>query len=311
MNCTTRNCSTRKRVLIFLLLFPGLLLLAAGTRADTPSPVAPGAALQRLAGGFSFTEGPACDMSGNVFFTDQPNDKIWEWSAAGKLSLFLTPTGRANGLCFDRAGGLWACADERNQLRRIAPDGKAAVVVRDAGGKRLNGPNDVWLGPGGGLYFTDPFYKRPYWTHGTSEQPGQYVFYLSPDHRTLIPVATDLAVPNGLIGTPDGKTLYVSDLGAGKTYTYAVGKDGTLTGKRLFCPLGSDGMTIDSAGNVYLTGEGVTVFSRDGQQIAQIAVPEDWTANVCFGGRDRRTLFVTASHGLYALQMRTRGVGSQ
>ncbi|MGI4791865.1 MAG: SMP-30/gluconolactonase/LRE family protein [Janthinobacterium lividum] len=117
--------------------------------------------------------------------------------------------------------------------------------------------------------------------------------------------------PNGIIGTPDGKTLYVADIGAGKTYVYAIAKDGALLDKRLFCSLGSDGMTIDSAGNVYLTGHGVTVFNKSGTQIAQIPVPENWTGNICFGGTDRKTLFITASKSVYSLAMRVHGVGSQ
>ena len=295
---------------ITLLSALAALLLASALHA-APGPLAPGATLQKLAGGFAFTEGPACDAHGNVFFTDQPNDRIMEWSAAGKLSVFLSPCGRSNGLCFDARGDLWACADERNQLWRITPSGKVTVVIKDGGGKLLNGPNDVWIRPDGGLYLTDPFYKRDYWQRGPMEQPGQYVFFLAPDHKTLTSVATDLTQPNGIIGTPDGKTLYVSDIGAGRTYAYDIQKSGALAGKRLFCSLGSDGMTIDSAGNVYLTGHGVSVFDKVGQQVAHIPVAEDWTGNVCFGGADRRTLFITASKGLYAVRTRTHGVGSQ
>ena len=121
----------------------------------------------------------------------------------------------------------------------------------------------------------------------------------------------DLKQPNGVIGTPDGKTLYVADIGAKKTYAYDIRPDGTLANKQLFCELGSDGMTIDNEGNVYLTGKGVTVFDKTGQQIEHIDVPEGWTANVCFGGADRQTLFITASKGLYAIRTRTHGVGSQ
>ena len=121
----------------------------------------------------------------------------------------------------------------------------------------------------------------------------------------------DLKQPNGIIGTPDGKLLYVADIGAGKTYRYHIQADGTLTEKKLFCELGSDGMTIDNEGNIYLTGKGVSVFDPAGKKIEQIDVPEAWTANVCFGGKDRRTLFITASKGLYGSQMTVRGVDSQ
>ncbi len=288
-----------------------LSLAGLPARAADKSAIAPGAQLQKLAGDFTFTEGPACDGNGNVFFTDQPVDKIYEWSVDGKLSVFMQPSGRSNGLCFDRDGNLWACADETNQLWLITPQRKTSVMIEKYGGKFLNGPNDVWVRPDGGVYVTDPFYKRDYWKRGPIEQAGQYVFYLAPDHHTLTPVAEDMKQPNGIIGTPDGKTLYVADIGGGKTYSYHIEKDGTLTGKKLFCSMGSDGMTIDSDGNVYLTGRGVTVFDKTGQQIDQIPVNEAWTGNVCFGGKDRHTLFITASKGLYSMRMRTYGVGSQ
>jgi len=273
--------------------------------------IAPGAQVEKLAGDFKFTEGPASDAQGNVYFTDQPNDRILKWSVDGKLTTFMQPCGRSNGLCFDARGNLWACADEKNELWRIAPDGKATVVVKDYQGKLLNGPNDVWIRPDGGMYFSDPFYKRPYWNRGPMEQDCQAVYFLAPDHKKLTRVAGDLQQPNGIIGTPDGKTLYVTDIRGKKTYVYDIQADGSVANKRLFCEMGSDGMTLDSEGNVYLTGRGVTVFDRAGKQIEEIAVPEKWTANVCFGGKDGHTLFITASTGFYGLRMRVKGAASQ
>ena len=140
------------------------------------------------------------------------------------------------------------------------------------------------------------------------EQDGQHVYFLSPDRKRLIRVTRDLEQPNGIIGTPDGRTLYVADIRAGKTYAYDIRPDGSLARKRLFCGMGSDGMTIDNEGNVYLTGRGVTVFDRTGKQIDHIDVPERWTANVCFGGPERDHLFITASKSLYRIRMRVRGV---
>lgn len=291
-------------------LVVGLLCMETNLSAESPV-IAPGAELEKLAGEFKFTEGPAADAEGNVYFTDQPNDRILKWSTDGELSTFLQPSGRSNGLYFDADGNLWACADEKNELWRIDPEGNVTVVVKDYGGKLLNGPNDLWIRPDGGIYFTDPFYKRDYWDRGPEEQDVQGVYYLSSDRTSLIRVADDLEQPNGIIGTPDGRTLYVADIRAGKTYAYNVQDDGTLANKRLFCELGSDGMTLDSEGNVYLTGRGVTVFDADGKQIEHIEVPERWTANVCFGGPDRRTLFITASTGLYTLKMRVAGADSQ
>lgn len=274
--------------------------------------IADGAKVEKLSGEFEFTEGPAADAEGNVYFTDQPNDRILKWSTDGKLTEFMKPAGRSNGLTFDREGHLLACADEQNQLWSIDPAGKPTVLVKEYDGKLLNGPNDVWVRPDGGIYFTDPLYPRPYWERSAkTQQPGEYVYFLSADRKTLKPLATDLKQPNGIIGTADGKALYVADIGDHKTYSYTIAADGSLADKKLFCEMGSDGMTIDNQGNVYLTGNGVTVFDKNGKKIEQINIPEKWTANVCFGGKDRDTLFITASKGLYAVRTRVKGTDSQ
>jgi gluconolactonase len=260
---------------------------------------------------FKFTEGPAVDKAGNVFFTDQPNDKIWKYGTDGKLSVFLEKSGRANGLYFDAQGNLLACADEQNQLWSIAPDGKVTVLLKDVQGHQLNGPNDLWLHPTkGDIYFTDPYYQRDYWTRTKpDENLGGQKLYLLPKGQTQAVVADDqLRKPNGIIGTPDGRQLYVADIEANKTYRYQIGADGKLTGRQLFVEQGSDGMTIDNEGNVYLTGKGVTVYNPAGQQIQHIDVPADWTGNVCFGGKDRKVLFITASEAVYVLPMRVHGV---
>jgi gluconolactonase len=272
--------------------------------------IAPGAKLERLAGGFAFTEGPTCDQAGDVFFVDQPNNRIMEWTTAGKLSTFMQPSGYANGMCFDANGNLIACADEHNELWSIAPDKKVTVLIKDYQGKYLNGPNDVWVAPNGAMYITDPFYQRKWWDHDTMALTNQEVFYLSPDRRNLKRVTDDLKKPNGITGTPDGKTLFVADIGAGQTWCYDIQPDGSLTNKTLFCKMGSDGMTIDEEGDIYITGRGVTVFDNTGKQIEHIDVLEPWTANVSFGGKDHRTLFITASTSLYSLQLRVKGANS-
>jgi gluconolactonase len=294
-----------------------LLLQTAVFSADDQI-IAPGAKLEKLADGFSFTEGPAADAQGNVLFTDQNNNRILKWSVDGKLSTFMEPSGRSNGMAFDRQGNLWACADEKNELWRIDPAGKITVVVKDYEGKTLNGPNDVWVRADGGVYFTDPLYPRPWWPKEKVERAKEATYYLPPDGKKLICVTDDLKKPNGIIGTPDGKALYIADIGASKTYQYDIQSDGTLMNKKLFCELGSDGMTIDDRGNVYLTGrgpgatgKGVTVFDKTGKQIEHIDVPEQWTANVCFGGKDGRMLFITATKGFYGIRMNVKGVGSQ
>ena len=223
----------------------------------------------------------------------------------------MEPCGRSNGLCFDKDGKLWACADEKNELWRIDMKSKEKIVVaKDFGGKLLNGPNDVWVDDKGGAYFTDPFYKRPYWKRGPKEQDKQALYYVTPAGK-LTRVDDDYGQPNGLVGTPDGKTLYVADIGKNKTYAYDIESGGTLKNRRLFCELGSDGMTLDADGNVYLTGRGVIVFDKTGKKLTTIEVPEPWTANVCFGGKDMKSLFITASKGLYSVRMRVKGAARQ
>jgi gluconolactonase len=286
-----------------LVLFTGFILCASLPLVAAEGVVAPGAKLEKLSGNFAFTEGPTRDRAGNVFFVDQPNDRIMEWSVDGKLSTFMQPSGRANGMYFDAQGNLIACADEHNQLWSISPDKTVTVLATNFQGKYLNGPNDVWVAPNGAMYITDPFYKRPWWDHTTMALTNEEVFYLSPDRKNLAMVTDDLKKPNGITGTPDGKNLFVSDIQANQTWRYDIQPDGSLTNKKIFCALGSDGMTIDEQGNLYLTGRGVTVFDKTGKQIDHIDVPENWTANVCFAGKDRKTLFITASKSLYSIQL--------
>jgi gluconolactonase len=292
-------------------------LAGAEATAGENGVTAPGAKVEKLSGEFQFTEGATCDREGNVYFTDQPNDRIMKWSVDGKLSVFMKPANRSNGMMFDPKGNLYSCADEKNELWLITPQKKVTVLVKEYKGKLLNGPNDVWIRPDGGLYFTDPWYKRDWWKRGPQEQEVQGVYFLAPEKKAakqpggperLSRVIDDLKTPNGITGTPDGKTLYVSDLAGERTYAYDIRPDGSLGNKRLFCEMGSDGMTIDSEGNVYLTGKGVTVLDKAGKRIDHIPVPENWSANVCFGGKDRKTLFITASKGLYAVKMRVKGV---
>ncbi len=256
---------------------------------------------------FAFTEGPAVDKAGNVFFTDQPNDKIWKYDTDGNLSIFAEKMGRANGMYFDNSGNLISCSDEKNQIWSITPDGKATVVVNDFNGKRFNGPNDVWVHPNGNMYFTDPQYKRSYWLQMPDIEGERVYFFNKKDNKVSL-VASNMKKPNGIVGTPDGHLLYVADIGDNKTYRYTINADGSLGSPALFAEQGSDGMTIDNRGNIYLSGNGVTVYNPSGNKIADIPVPEKWTANVCFAGSKKDHLFITASQGVYILPMNVKGV---
>lgn len=258
---------------------------------------------------FTFTEGPAVNAKGDVYFTDQPNNQIWKYDTDGKLSLFMNKAGRANGTYFDHHGQLVVCADENNELWSVSKSKKVKVLLSNVDGKKLNGPNDLWIDAKGGIYFTDPYYQRDYWTRKKGEIEGQKVYYLPAGKQAKVRiVAEDVTKPNGIVGSADGKYLYVADIQRNKTYRYTIAENGDLTGQTQIINQGSDGMTIDSKGNFYLTGKGVFIFNPEGVQIGHIEVKEPWTANVCFGGKNRSDLFITASTAVYTIPMQVKGV---
>ena len=267
------------------------------------SVVARGAKVEKLAGGFAFTEGPAVDAEGNIFFTDIPKNRIHKWSLDGRVSTFREDSGGANGLFFDEGGNLFACQMLDRRLVSIDRKGKVTVLADKYGNKRLNSPNDLWIRPDGGIYFTDPRYGA----RDDLEQDGEHVYYLDSDRKALLRVVDDMVRPNGVTGTADGKLLYVGDQAGNKTYVYTINADGTLSNKKLFAAEGSDGMTIDNEGNIYLTTRAVSVYSSAGERIETIEIPERPT-NVCFGGKDRKTLFITAGNSLYSVRMRVNGL---
>jgi gluconolactonase len=269
--------------------------------------VKPGAALVQVSKQFSFTEGPAADKKGNIYFTDQPNDKIWKYDTKGNLTLFMDKTGRSNGMYFDKKGRLISCADEKNEIWAITPEKNITVLIDNFQGLKFNGPNDLWVDGKGGVYFTDPYYQRSWWERKKPDLAKQNLYYLPPGKKEAMIADSVLVQPNGIIGTADGKFLFVSDIRDNKTYKYKINKDGSLSDRLLFLSVGSDGMTLDSEGNLYTTGRGVSIYNPTGIKIGSIPVPSGWTANVCFGGKDRKTLFITASESVYTLQMKVKG----
>ncbi|HEX8465777.1 MAG TPA: SMP-30/gluconolactonase/LRE family protein [Abditibacterium sp.] len=331
-------------------------LAAPDTSMPLPPTIAPGTLVEKLAtlpvepytvSGRPFTEGTTCAPNGDIYFVEQNSNKIMKWSVADKaLSVFMHPAGYSNGMLFDAKGNLIACADERNELWSISltqtetilpplplnpavgekpGDGPISVPVRTVimdgryNGKLLGGPNDLWIRPDGGIYFTDPFYRRAWWTPDRQqEQELKTVYFLSPDRKTLTRALPEFlssqgvpGTPNGIVGTKDGKTLYVADNSGNEIWRYTVQPDGSLTNKTLLCPFGSDGMTLDERGHLYLTAAsrpaGVTVVdTKTGQQIGFIPVPEQ-PANLCFGGPDHRTLYIAARTGFYSIPTQTKG----
>ena len=284
----------------------GLLIAAAvawPSGAEAAGLVAPGANPVKLAGGFKFTEGPAVAANGDVYFTDIPNNRIHKWAVSEKkLSIFAEESNGANGLYFADDGSLYACQGNAKRVVAYTPDGSdTSSLAKRYDGKKFNKPNDLWIDAKGGVYFSDPNY-------GNKElsQDGMHVYYIQPGGGDVVRVADGFKTPNGLIGTPDGSMLYIADIGDGKIYRYAIQADGTLKDRKLFCESGSDGMTLDQHGNVYLTAGSVKVFSPMGEQIADLKFPER-PANVVFGGKELKTLYVTARTGFYSLDMAVTG----
>lgn len=294
---------------ITALFFAFLLIVNCSSKKSIISKdlVQENAEIELISSQFSFTEGPAADAFGNVYFTDQPNDKIYVWNwKTNQIEEFLDKTGRANGTFFDQKGNLLTCSDENGEIWKINEDGVAVVLTTSFEGKRLNGPNDLWVDENNGIYFTDPLYVRDYWKNFKQEIPEKNLYYTNSDGK--ITKLDTFTQPNGIVGSQKFKKLYVSDIDANKTYVYDIIGEGKLGNKKLFCNLGSDGMTLDNLGNLYLTGKEVTVFNKNGEQIHHISVPENWTANVTFGGENFSTLFITASKSVYTLKMNVSGI---
>jgi len=272
--------------------------------------IAPGAKLERVSNQFKFTEGASVDKAGNVYFTDQPNNTIWKYGVDGKLTLFRENAGRSNGTYVDKAGNLITCADENGQIWSIDKKGKETVILKNFKGHQFNGPNDLWIDPKGGIYFTDPYFQRDYWTRkeGDPEMKKESLYYLAKGKKEPIVVDDQFTKPNGVVGTPDGKNLYAAEIAKGFIIKYDIQPDGTLKNRTNFVEDRADGITLDNKGNVYLAGNGVTIYDPSGKKLEHIDVPENWTANLCFGGKNKDILFITAMGSLYKIQMNVKGV---
>jgi len=290
---------------IMLRSIAGAFALAAGSvLAQNPDLVAPGADVQLLTDGFIFTEGPAADEAGNVYFSDIPTNTNYVWTNAGELQTFRENSNGTNGLFFDRNWQLFAAEGGAGRITSVDSDAQATVVIDAHEGAPFNSPNDLWLDTNGGLYFTDPRYGD----ESNNPQPGYYVYYLARGASEAEAIITDLVKPNGIIGTRDGQTLYVADHLGNETYAYDITAPGAVSNKRLIANQGSDGMTLDEQGNLYLTGgNNITVYSPAGELLDTLAFPLA-PANMTFGGPDRDVLYVTARSGLFALKMNVKGM---
>lgn len=263
--------------------------------------------LKQISSGYSFTEGPAVDKDGRVFFTDQPNDKIYIWDETKGIVQFKVEGERSNGLYFSADQQLVACADFRNRLIKFDLQGTKTVLINHFENKHLNGPNDLWINPNGNIYITDSYYHRTWWPEEQKEEQDKRAVLCLKPNGDLSQVAIGFKMPNGIIGTPDGKTLYISDINEGKIWKYTILPNGELSNKTFFAPEGSDGMTIDNQGNIYLSNKAISVYTKDGIKLGAITVPEQ-PSNICFAGKNRKTLFITARTSVYKLRMKVNGV---
>jgi len=287
-----------------------LIILTVFTINGSPMPsgkagegvIKPGSKLVILEKGFRFTEGPAVDKRGTLYFTDIRKNLIHMWADNTGLGVYRKNSDGANGLYFAKSGNLVACLGGAKRVVSFDQKDISSVLAAEYDGKPFNQPNDLWIHPDGGIFFSDPVYGG-----GTQTQDGQHVYYISPDRLRVIRVVDDMIRPNGLIGTPDGRFLYIADPGAQKTWRYSINKDGSLSDKALFVESGSDGMTIDSRGNIYITRRKVHIYDPKGKLIDEFSTPARPT-NLCFGGADKKTLYITASTFLCSIQTTVPGV---
>jgi gluconolactonase len=288
-------------------------VVSVGTAAaqDAVPGIGPKGAIKKAQTGFKFTEGPIGDTDGNVYFSDIPNEKIHKIDAQGQLSVFREKSNSANGLMMNAKGEIVAC-EMTGAVAALSKDGKERRVIADQyDGKRFNAPNDLVIDKAGGVYFTDPSFRAP----KTLPQGKTCVYYVDAAGK-VTRLIDDLPNPNGVRLSPDEKTLYVFPSGQKQMMSYPVEAPGKIGKGQVFCELeqaksggnsGGDGGTVDEKGNVYIAaGTGVQVFDPSGKMLGTIKLPEQ-PSNCTFGGKDMKTLFVTARTSVYSCPMEVAG----
>ncbi len=293
-----------------------LLFMSATTQAENDSEIpgiGPVGKPVKLFTDLKFTEGPAFDLKGNLYFTDIPDNKIYKVDSKGDLSVFLEPSNHCNGLMLDGENNLLACEMDGRLVSINLKDKQVTPLSADYQGKRYNAPNDLVMDRTGGIYFTDPHFRAP----EPLPQGTVAVYYRSAEGK-VTRLIDDLKAPNGVILSPDEKTLYVIPSMSKEMWAYEVTEPGKIGEGRVFCSLkqqagykepgsGGDGLTIDTNGNLYITsGLGLQVFSPEGKLLGIIEVPEK-PANVTFGGKDNASLFITARTSLYRIDTKAKG----
>jgi gluconolactonase len=283
-----------------------------------------GAALEKIAVGFQFTEGPVWDARrGCLLFSDIIGNRIYQWTPGEGASVWREPSGMSNGLTFDPEGRLCACEHGNRRVSRTEADGRVVTLAGRFEGKRLNSPNDLVFRSDGMLYFTDPPYglTLPYGMEGQAAELDFHGVFRRTPAGELIVECRDFDRPNGLAFSPDERRLYIADTPQYHVRVFDVAPDGSLSGGRVFAVLRGDGggrpdgMTVDSRGNLWCTGpSGVWVFSPEGEHLGSIRVPERQTANVAWGQGGREAdepwswLYLTSHVSLYRLRVGVTGM---
>jgi gluconolactonase len=269
------------------------------------------AAPEKVADGFEFVEGPVWRPDGCLIFSDIPMNRQYKWTAPGACEIFREPSDNSNGLTLDLEGNLLCCEHGSRRVTRVVGN-TVETVAESYGGKRLNSPNDIVMRGDGTIFFTDPPYGVK---EKDRELDFQGVYALAPGSAEPKLLVKDFNRPNGLALSPDESVLYVDDTNELVIRAFDVADDGALSNDRVFAELKDDkpgvpdGLKVDREGNVYCTGSGgVWIFQPGGTFAGRIDMPEV-TANVAFGGDDAKTLFMTASTGLYRVRTKIPGIG--
>lgn len=308
MKTTTRRL-TRISIFTATIFAAHMVAMAADfeikNEAEFKKIIPAGAKIEKLAGDFKFTEGPVWipEKGGYLIFSDIPSNQLKKWSKDTGVTIFRQDSHNANGNTMDRKNRLVTAEHSSRRVSLTEKDGAIKTVVSESEGKKFNSPNDVVVKSDGTLWFTDPDYGLG---NNKREVEGNYVYRFEPKSGKTTVVVKDFNKPNGLCFSPDQKKLYIAD--SGKPHhirVFAVQKDGTLTNGKVFCVIdhgGPDGIRCDADGRIWSSaGDGVHIFAPDGSLIGKILVPET-PANLCFGGKDGKTVFITAQTSLYAIK---------
>lgn len=292
--------------------FSGTYIQAAEThsRREIPS-LGPVGEVELIQSGFKFLEGPAKVPDGRIFFTDIPDETIYQLDVEGKVSQFLRPSGHANGLMYGGSGQLLVCQMDGFLSTVDIESRQLTVLAGSYENSRFNAPNDLVIDREGGIYFTDPRYRAP----NPWPQTVEAFYYRSKDGQ-VTRLGDGMLAPNGIALSPDEKTLYVIPSMQSNMMAFPVENSGKIGDGRVFCQLqqvgdqtdgGGDGLAVDVNGNVYITSAaGIQIFSDAGELLGIIEVPEQ-PANCAFGGPDNKTLYMTARTGLYRCTMPVAG----